>query len=52
MFKYKKAHEQKGQDIVSFITYLDSINDELRYNNEQQQKYFLMKMHSALQRKI
>ena len=35
MFKYKKTHQWKGQNIVSFIIYLDFINDELEYNNKQ-----------------
>ena len=52
MFKYEKTHQQKRQDIVSFTVYLNSIDNELRYNDEQQQRHFLMKMHSALQRKI
>ena len=28
------------------------MNNEFKYNDEQQQRHFLMKMHSALQRKI
>ena len=52
MFKYKKICQWKRQNIVSFIIYLDFINNELEYNDEQQQRHFLIKMHSALQKKI
>ena len=52
IIKYKRACQQKKQKIISFIVYLDSMNNEFEYNNEQQQRYFLMKMHSVLQRKI
>ena len=52
MTKYEKAHQQKGQEIVFFIIYLDFMNNEFRYNDEQQQRHFLMKMCPALQRKI
>ena len=33
--KYEKAHQQERQNIVSFIIYLDFMNNELRYNDEQ-----------------
>ena len=52
MIKYEKAHQWEGQKIISFTAYLNSIDNELEYNDEQQQRHFLMKMYSALQRKI
>ena len=52
MIKYERVCQQKRQKIISFITYLDFMNNELEYNDEQQQRHFLMKMCPALQRKI
>ena len=52
MSKYEKAHQREGQDIVSFAAYLDPMDDELGYNDEQRQRHLLMKMRPALQRKI
>ena len=52
IIKYEKACQQKKQKIVFFTAYLNLMNDELRYNDEQWQKHFLMKIYPALQRKI
>ena len=52
MTKYKKACQQEGQETVSFTAYLDPMDNELGYNDEQQQRHLLMKMRPALQRKI
>ena len=52
MIKYERACQWERQDIVFFAAYLDFMNDELRYNDEQWQRHFLMKMHPVLQRKI
>ena len=35
MIKYEKACQWERQKIVSFTAYLDSMNDELKYNDEQ-----------------
>ena len=52
MIKYEKTCQQEGQKIVSFIVYLNFMNNELEYNNEQWQRHLLMKIHPTLQKKI